>query len=220
MCKQLAQFGSMAELTATLSLGPEVRQGQTIGPISVVAPESGVGLLHAENDGLVFDEIRWGWCPRWTNDHSLQAFAPADKVSHSPYWKPVWQHRALCPVNGWLEWQREDSQVYYIRRRDRNPCLIAAAGQYPRHGREALPDDGFVLLAAEHRAAVMVERAHMPVVLPPSEALEWLDGHTDRDRAEQIVRTLAEPIDMFESFALELDLCSMSTFNVELLRTL
>ncbi|WP_051097044.1 SOS response-associated peptidase family protein [Pseudomonas sp. 10-1B] len=218
MCKQLAQFGSVVELTATLSLGPEVGQGQTLG--SVITPESSAGLLHAENDELVFDQIRWGWCPRWANAHSLQAFAPADKVSHSPYWKPVWQHRALCPVNGWFEWQNEDTQVYYVRRRDRNPCLIAAAGQYPRQDRGALPGDGFVLLAAEHRAAVAVERAHMPVVLPPALAREWLDSDTDRNRAEYIVREQGEPVETFEAIALELDPCSMSMFDVESLRKL
>lgn len=223
MCKRVAQFSSPAELIEALAWKGAIHLQQPAQPQSGIEPQTAMGLVHAESDRLVFDLVRWGWCPRWANVQSPQAHAPVDKVTHSPYWKPVWQHRALCPIDGWFEWHGEDAESrrpYYIRRRDGRACLVAAAGQFPRDGREANPDDGFVLLVAEQRGGLVDERAFRPVVLSPKQAQEWLDSNTDKSRAEAIAQQSSEPDEAFEWFALDYDPSAQQAPSIEQLRKL
>lgn len=206
MCKRVAQFGSLAGLIEALHWSGNVREQHDFRPLDSIVPLNQAGILHCENDELVFDQVRWGWCPRWTKVDWLQVNARADKICHSSYWRPIWQHRALCPINGWFEWRDdgiEGRRLYFLRRRDGRTCLVAAAGQFPHIGREAHDDDGFVLVVAEQRGSLLDPRALKPVILEPQLALEWLNGETSSERAQEIIQQFAEADDAFEWILLE-----------------
>lgn len=206
MCEKLAQFDAVPELIAALHWQGAVDQRSPLQARALVTAQEQITLLHHERETLVLDEVRWGWRPRWAKVDRLQANARVDKVTHSSYWRPIWQHRAVCPVSGWFEF-RDDAagsrQAFYICRRDGQPSLIAAAGQFPRDGREAQAEDGFVLLVAERRGSLIDEHALRPVVLAPPVALEWLDNGTDKQRAEAIAQGGGEADETFEWFALD-----------------
>ncbi|MBH3426354.1 SOS response-associated peptidase family protein [Pseudomonas alkylphenolica] len=220
MCERLAQFSSPVQLISTLGWHKEVRQQQPLQPRTSIAPEGAVGLVHGQSDCLVFDPVRWGWFPRWAKVKSPQFHAPVDKVTHSPYWKAVWQHRALCPIDGWFEWSSRGTDLprpHYVRRRDGQACLIAAVGQFPRAGRDATVDDGFVLLVGEKRGGLVDERGVRPLILSPEVALEWIDVSTEKGRPHEIVQAQAASDDIFEWFPVDYEAVMQETVSIQLL---
>ncbi|WP_427144088.1 SOS response-associated peptidase family protein (plasmid) [Pseudomonas nitroreducens] len=204
MCERVAQINTVSDLMNTLQWGGQLNQRTPLHARPLVCPQECIALLHREHNQLVLDTVRWGWRPRWAKIDRLQTNARVDKVTYSSYWKPVWQHRAVCPVSGWFEYLDDSAgtrQLFYIRRRDGQPSLIAAAGQFPREGRNVQAEDGLVLLVAERRGSLLDERALRPIVLAPAVALDWLSHETDKQRAEAIAQGGGEADGTFEWFA-------------------
>ncbi|CAM4022574.1 Putative SOS response-associated peptidase [Pseudomonas wadenswilerensis] len=54
--------------------------------------------------------------------------ARVEKVAHGPFFRSIWPHRAIVPIDNWFEWVDEDGpkkQPYLIRRKDGHPSLCA-----------------------------------------------------------------------------------------------
>lgn len=211
MCGRVAQYSGIREFVDALSGWPQRGQMRVVEeapPRYNVPPSAMVQLLSVEGYELLAQRVRWGWRPHWATDRPPPINARAEKVAHGPFFRGIWPHRALCPVDGWYEWVDEGGprkQPYFIRRRDRRPCLCAAIGQYPHAGHEPSEHDGFVIITADSQGGMVDIHDRRPVVLSPELAQEWIDPATPKERAEQIALLQGEPSDAFEWFAVSVE---------------
>jgi len=186
-----------------------------------VAPTTRVALLHQEGEVLRADLVRWGWRPRWATDKPAPINARAEKVAHGPFFRAVWPHRAITPIDNWFEWVYEGGpkkQPYLIRRRDGAPILCATIGQFPKE--EPRDDDGFVIITADSEGGMVDIHDRRPVVLSPELAREWLDPATPKERAEQIVLQQGEPAVTFEWFKVPTAVGNVRNQGAELIEPL
>ncbi|MGE8451610.1 MAG: SOS response-associated peptidase family protein [Pseudomonadales bacterium] len=139
------------------------------------------------------------------NDHAylLHIQELREHDTHGPFFRQIWPHRAICPIDNWFEWVDEGDpkkQPYLIRHRDGSPILCASIGQLPDADEGAREHDGFVIITADSVGGMVVIHDRRPVVLVPELAREWLDSATPKERAEQMALHQAEAADAFERF--------------------
>lgn len=169
------------------------------------APSNQFALFHQGGDVLNADMVRWGSKLHWAKDRT-PVNARVEKVAHGPYYKSIWPHRALAPINSWLEWVDEGGpkkQPYLIRRKDLAPILCAAIGQYPTGAWEPLEHDGFVIITADSQGGIVKIHDRCPVALNAELAQEWIDPATPTERPKQIVLLQGEPSEVFEWFGVD-----------------
>lgn len=208
MCGRLTQYRCIHDFVAALSMPNALVNTVGEQPLERynVAPSTQVALLHLENNLLHADRVRWGWRPHWAKDRAPPINARVEKVANGPFFRAIWPHRAIVPVDNWFEWVDEGGakkQPYLIRRRDRAPVLCAAIGQLPDADEGAGLDDGFVIITADSAGGMVDIHDRRPVVLAPQLAREWLDPATPRGRAEQMLLFQGEPSEVFEWFRVD-----------------
>ncbi|MEA5673247.1 SOS response-associated peptidase family protein [Pseudomonas sp. MH2] len=198
MCGRLTQYRGIHDFVEVLSM-PDVWRNN-VGEHALqrynVAPTTPVAVLRMGEDGLRADLVRWGWRPHWATDRAAPINARVEKVAHGPFFRAIWPHRAITPIDGWYEWVDEGGpkkQPYYIRRRDGQPALCASIGQFT--GNE---HDGFVIITADAQGGLVDVHDRRPVVLEPELAREWIAAGMPSDHAEQMVLNLGEPAEAFE----------------------
>lgn len=208
MCGRLSQYRGVHDFVAALGMPNALVN--TLGDDALaqynVAPTTQVALIHLEGETLHADRVRWGWRPHWSTDHALPINARVEKVAHGAFFRAIWPHRAITPIDNWFEWVYEggpNKQPYLIRHRDRAPILCAAIGQYPAGGREPRADDGFVIITADSVGGLVDLHDRRPLVLSPELAREWLNLGMPKERAEQMVLHEAEPAEAFEWFKVD-----------------
>ncbi|MBC2690191.1 MULTISPECIES: SOS response-associated peptidase family protein [Pseudomonas] len=208
MCGRLSQYRGIHDFVAALGMPNALVN--TLGDDALaqynVAPTTQVALIHLEGETLHADRVRWGWRPHWSTDHALPINARVEKVAHGSFFRAIWPHRAITPIDNWFEWVYEGGptkQPYLIRRRDRAPILCAAIGQYPAGGRDPRADDGFVIITADSVGGLVDLHDRRPLVLSPELAREWLNLGMPKERAEQMVLHEAEPAETFEWFKVD-----------------
>ena len=204
MCGRVAQFGSFREVVELLRWPGPALELQPFEPRYNIPPSKPLRLLYAEEDTLVLDLVRWGWKPHWSTDKKVPSNARVEKVSSSPYWRAIWQHRAIAPIEGWFEWVPDENDPklklpYYIRRADGQPCLAAVIGQFPTGDRDQQEGDGCVIITDQAAGGLVDVHDRRPIILPPDLATEWLDAATPKERAEQMLRQ-CETSSAFELF--------------------
>lgn len=205
MCGRLTQYRGIHDFVAALSIPDALINHIGDEPLARynAAPTTRLALLHLENDGLHADLVRWGWRPHWAKDRAPPINARVEKVAHGPYFRPIWPHRAIVPVDNWFEWVDSgdgSKQPWLIRRKDRAPVYCAAIGQFPAAAAEPTPEDGFVILTADSAGGMLDIHDRRPIVLSPELAEEWLDPATPRERAEQMALFEGEASEVFEWF--------------------
>ncbi|WP_085597868.1 MULTISPECIES: SOS response-associated peptidase family protein [unclassified Pseudomonas] len=205
MCGRLSQYRGIHDFVAALSM-PGAWQNnvgdQPLGRYNA-APTMQLALLHAAGDQIHADAVRWGWRPHWAKDRAAPINARVEKVAHGPFFRQIWPHRAICPIDNWFEWVDEGGskkQPYLIRHRDGSPILCASIGQLPDLDQGPGEHDGFVIITADAQGGMVDIHDRRPVVLAPDLAREWLDPATPKERAEQMVLHQGEPADAFEWF--------------------
>lgn len=198
MCGRLTQYRGIHDFVEALSM-PGAWQNN-VGEQALerynVAPTTNVAVLREDDDGLKADLVRWGWRPHWATDRAAPINARVEKVAHGAFFRAIWPHRAVTPVDGWYEWVDEGGpkkQPYYIRRRDGQPAMCASIGQFT--GGE---HDGFVIITADADGGMVDVHDRRPVVLSPSLAQQWLDPALPKEQAEQLVLNLGEGPEEFE----------------------
>ena len=203
MCGRLSQYRGIHDFVAVLSIPDALINRVGDEPLARynAAPTNQLALFHRESDGLRADKVRWGWRPHWAKDRAAPINARVEKVAHGPFFRAIWPHRAIVPIDNWFEWvDAPDStrQPWLIRRQDRDPIFCAAIGWFPTDNEEPRDDDGFVIITADSAGGMLDIHDRRPVVLSPELAREWLDPATPPKRAEQMALFQGEGSEVFE----------------------
>ncbi|KXK72472.1 hypothetical protein BC89_01185, partial [Pseudomonas monteilii] len=144
--------------------------------------------------------------------------ARVEKVAHGPFFREIWPHRAITPIDGWYEWVDEGGpkkQPYYIRRQDGRPALCASIGQFTGTER-----DGFVIITADAQGGMVDVHDRRPVVLSPELAYEWIEAAMPSERAEQLVLNLGEPAEAFDWYRVGIAVGNVRNQGAELINPL
>ena len=208
MCGRLSQYRGIHDFVAALSMPNALVNNAGDQPFELynAAPTTQLALFHQEGDVLHADRVRWGWRPHWSQEHPMPINARVEKVTHGPFFKTIWPHRAIVAIDNWFEWVYEGGpkkQPYLVRRKDRAPILCAAIGQYPRYEHGPDEHDGFVIITADSKGGMVDIHDRQPVTLCPELAREWLDPATPKERAEQMILLQGEPTEVFEWFKVD-----------------
>ncbi|CAI8811202.1 Abasic site processing protein YedK [Pseudomonas chlororaphis] len=207
MCGRIAQYRYIDDYCDVLGLNGKWMSSVENKPLDRynVPPTTLVALLHQAEGGLHADLVRWGWRPYWAKDCAPPVNARVEKVAHGPFFREIWPHRAICPIDGWFEWLADETgkQPYYIRRRDGLPSLCASIGHWPHADEPPREHDGFVIITADSAGGMVDIHDRRPVVLAPELAWEWLDPATPKERAELMLMHQGEPSEAFEWFKVD-----------------
>ncbi len=212
MCGRLSQYHGIHDFVDALSMPYPLVNSIGNQPLERynVAPTTRVALLRLVEEKLHADLVRWGWRPHWAKDRAAPINARVEKVAHSPFFRAIWPHRAIAPIDNWFEWVDEGGpkkQPYLIRRRDGRPALCAAIGQFSADldlpNSELNDHDGFVIITADAAGGMVDVHDRRPVVLAPELAREWLNPATSKEQAEQIALNLGESPDVFEWYRVD-----------------
>ncbi|KPN90225.1 SOS response-associated peptidase family protein [Pseudomonas nunensis] len=203
MCGRLSQYRGIHDFVAVLSIPDALISHVGDQPLARynAAPTTQLALFHQESDGLHADNVRWGWRPHWAKDRAAPINARVEKVAHGPFFRSIWPHRAICPIDNWFEWVDEgDSkrQPWLIRHRDGTPIFCAAIGQFPAGDTDPGADDGFVIITADSAGGLLDIHDRRPVVLSAELAREWLDPATPKERAEDMLLMQGETSERFQ----------------------
>lgn len=225
MCGRLSQYRGIHDFVAVLSIPDAL-----INPVGEqplvrynAAPTDQLALLHLEDDGLRADKVRWGWRPHWAKDRAAPINARIEKVAHGPFFRAIWPHRAIVPIDNWFEWVDTPGtarQPWLIRRQDRAPILCAAIGRFPTHDTPPREDDGFVIITADSAGGLLDIHDRRPVVFSPQLAREWLDRATPPERAEQMALFQGEPSEAFEWYRVAKAIGNVRNQGAELIEPL
>ena len=208
MCGRIAQYRYIDNYCDVLGLDGKWLSSIESKPLDRynVAPTTQVAILHMSEDVLRADLVKWGWRPHWAKDRAAPINARVEKVAQGPFFRAIWPHRAITPIDGWYEWVDEGGpkkQPYFIRRRDGSPTLCAAIGKFPDADEGGGEHDGFVIITADSAGGMVDIHDRRPVVLAPEIAREWLDLMTPKERAEQMAMHQGEPAEAFEWFKVD-----------------
>ncbi|WP_404941575.1 SOS response-associated peptidase family protein [Pseudomonas danubii] len=223
MCGRLSQYRGIHDFVAALSMPGALINNvgdQPLGRYNA-APTMQLALLHVTGEALHADAVRWGWRPHWATDRAAPINARVEKVAHGPFFRQIWPHRAICPIDNWFEWVDEGGpkkQPYLIRHRDGTPILCASIGQLPDPDKSRNEHDGFVIITADSAGGMVDIHDRRPVVLAPELAREWLDPATPKERAEQMALQQGEAADAFEWFRVDTALGNVRNVGPETIK--
>jgi putative SOS response-associated peptidase YedK len=225
MCGRLSQYRGIHDFVAVLSIPDALINPVGEQPLARynAAPTDQLALLHLEDDGLRADKVRWGWRPHWAKDRAAPINARIEKVAHGPFFRAIWPHRAIVPIDNWFEWVDTPGtarQPWLIRRQDRAPILCAAIGRFPAHDTPPREDDGFVIITADSAGGLLDIHDRRPVVFSPQLAREWLDRATPPERAEQMALFQGEPSEAFEWYRVAKAIGNVRNQGAELIEPL
>lgn len=213
MCGRFAQYRIAYEYLDMIGVQLPFLGGLSPEPIGRynVAPRSKVLLMHQDEDGLRMEPVPWGYAPFWARGKRPPAInARVETAAASKFFRDIWKTgRAIVPADGWYEWKKHPDdpklkQPDYIHRANGQPMFFAALGQFQRGDMtEPRDGDGFVIITADSDQGMVDIHDRRPVVLEADQAREWVDQETAPERAEEIVRNLALPVEAFEWFAVD-----------------
>lgn len=200
MCGRLSQYRGIHDFVDTLAMQGAWRNNvdEPGEPRYNVAPSTPVVVVRVDETGLRADRVKWGWRPHWAEDRAPPINARVEKVAHGAFFRAIWPHRAITPVDNWFEWVDEGGakkQPYLIRRRDGRPALCASIGQFAGQA-----NDGFVIITADAQGGMVDVHDRRPIVLSPELARAWMATSTAPAQAEQMALNLCEPANAFEWF--------------------
>ncbi|NVZ50286.1 SOS response-associated peptidase family protein [Pseudomonas sp. B6002] len=223
MCGRLSQYRGIHDFVAALSMPNALANSVGDKPLERynVAPTTQVALLHLNGDLLHADLVRWGWRPHWAKDRAAPINARVEKVAHGPFFRAIWPHRAITPIDNWFEWVDEGGQKkqpYLIRRRDGAPIFCASIGQLPDADEGPGEHDGFVIITADSAGGMVDIHDRRPVILTPELAREWLDPATSKERAEEVVVHQGEAAEAFEWFKVSEDVGNVRNQSARLIQ--
>ncbi|WP_236186971.1 SOS response-associated peptidase family protein [Pseudomonas protegens] len=222
MCGRLSQYRYIHDFVAALGMPGALINSvgdQPLGRYNA-APTMQLALFHVAGDKLYADPVTWGWRPHWATDRATAINARVEKVAHGPFFRQIWPHRAICPIDNWFEWVDEGGpkkQPYLIRHRDGSPILCASIGQLPDPDEGHGEHDGFVIITADSAGGMVDIHDRRPVVLGPELAWEWLDPATPKERAEQMALQQGEAAETFEWFKVSTAVGNVKNHGPELI---
>ncbi|SDS22390.1 Putative SOS response-associated peptidase YedK [Halopseudomonas xinjiangensis] len=209
MCGRIAQHRALQQYMRYLASPKRLASPPSDAPIARynVPPSTQVQIIHEHDDQLHVEPVRWGYAPFWAKGKRPPPInARLETAATSKFWKGIWcTGRCLVPADGWFEWVKDPNdpkkkQPYYIRHASDAPMLMAAIAQLPKD-----EDDtgGFAIITADSDQGMVDIHDRRPVVLPPDVAREWLEPGLLPERAEDLARHHAEPVEAFEWFPVD-----------------
>lgn len=152
------------------------RQAVQWQPRYNVAPSQRVPVIRSVGDCRELIEMRWGYVPTFVKEDRPRVQpinARADKLESSGYYHRSFQRRrCLLPAKGFYEWRRLGGSKI--------PCNIQLPGrqQFLLGG---IWDtwrgiDTVAIITTDASAAIRKIHSRMPLIVPPEQAAEWLDG--------------------------------------------
>ncbi len=171
------------------------------------------------NGPRVLDLLRWGLVPSWAESLAIgdrQINARAERIRTANAYKRAFaRRRCIMPADGFYEWQaitaategtsrakKKIKQPWFFRRRDGEPLAFAGVWEIwhdPAQGDDAprLRTSSIITTRANELVAPVHER--MPVVLPESAWVEWLDRENhDVDTLHRLL--VPAPVDELEAW--------------------
>ncbi|QYX49375.1 SOS response-associated peptidase [Pseudomonas tussilaginis] len=214
MCGRLSQYHGIRDFVDALSMpGAWANEiGEQALAHYNVAPSTPVAVFTPQRAHW----LRWGWRPHWARDRAAPINARLEKVAHSPFFRAIWGHRLIVPVDGWFEWVDEGEakkQPFYIHRCDGLPVFCAGIGQWG-----VGDDDGFVIITADSVGGMVDVHDRRPVVFSPALARAWLNPEGEKAEAEQMLLNLCEPSEAFSWFRVNKAVGNVRNQGSELLR--
>ncbi len=212
MCGRFSQYRTAVEYLDALRYDKPIEGGIDPEPINRynVAPRSRVMIFFESDSGLRMAKLPWGYQPFWAAGKRPPAInARVETAATSKFFREVWSSgRTLVTADGWFEWVKDPDdakikQPYYIRRRDGEPLWFAALAKLDRTGMNERDGDGFVIITADSDQGMVDIHDRRPVVLEADLAREWVDQETAPERAEEIVRDWALPVEAFVWFPVD-----------------
>ncbi|MNM94033.1 putative SOS response-associated peptidase YedK [compost metagenome] len=125
MCGRLSQYHRIHDFVDALSIPCPLANSVGDQPLERynVAPTTRVALLRLEDGVLHADLVRWGWRPHWAKDRAAPINARVKKVAHGAFFRAIWPHRTITPVDG----------MSGLMRGDRRSSPITSGGETGNH---------------------------------------------------------------------------------------
>lgn len=196
-----------------------------------IGPTMPVPIVYRpEGTGTVGDIARWGLIPSWWNKDTLPNLtfnARSEEAATKPMWRRGMKAaRCLMPVQGWYEWNenetvstgkgRKTHQPYYFHSPGEPVLVIAGLWSV-----WLAPDGADVLscalLTREAEGEIAAIHHRMPVVLDPAQYDTWLSPDaTAKDAADLIAGSRFD----FEAYRVSTRVNSVRNDDAELLEKL
>ncbi|MCU6501957.1 SOS response-associated peptidase family protein [Rugamonas sp. A1-17] len=172
-----------------------------------VSPGTVRPVIHVTDQGLVMDDLFWGYRSPWaeaTGTVPIASNAKFEKVKGS-YWKPLLKRgRAIAPAAGWYEWtgEKPHKQPWHIHRADGKPLYLAALASFESKG-DYKGATGFALVTSEAEGGLLDIHDRRPLVLSAQDAMTWLDPAIPPEEAAEFLRVAALPPDAFSWYQVD-----------------
>lgn len=177
-----------------------------------IAPTMPVPIVYRpDSSEEVGDIARWGLIPSWWNKETLPnlTFNARSEEASS---KPMWRHsmktaRCLMPVQGWYEWNENESAINATVRKTYQPYyfhspdepMLAIAGLWSIW---LAPDGADVLscalLSREAEGSIASIHHRMPVVLDRQQYDAWLSADTSAKQVSEIIASSRFDFDAYK----------------------
>jgi putative SOS response-associated peptidase YedK len=151
-----------------------------------IKPTQQVRMIFDQGKAPVCSTARWWFVPHWfkgeVTDWKATSFNAKIETAHEkPTFRTAWRTgRCLIPALGYYEWTgpKGNKQPWYVTVEQNAPVLFFA-------GLQSLTNSGLRTCTILTRAALPVVadlHARMPVILPPEQAVHWLQkAETDQE---------------------------------------
>lgn len=170
-----------------------------------IAPTDRAAVLRLDDQRTKVSMLRWGLIPFWAKDKAIGnrlINARAETVAEKPAYRAAYKHRrCLIPVDGFYEWSAVGGrkQPYYINAADGNPLCFAGLWESWSADKDADPLQTFTILTRSPNATMEVIHKRMPVIVPPTEQREWLEGIRGVGDAANVVSETANDVLKFRT---------------------
>ncbi|MDG2023502.1 MAG: SOS response-associated peptidase [Actinomycetota bacterium] len=213
MCGRFVAAASANELTGLFEadIGDD-----DVAPNYNVAPSAEVYATFVDDgasdrkDGRRIEVFSWGFLPKWAQSKSSQKRlinARAETVDTKASFADAFaSRRCIIPASGFYEWKvvnspgekKRKKQPMFIFRSDQELLCMAGVWERQRVEGTARYELSFTILTTEANEFLSNIHHRMPVVLPQSTWVEWLDPqNSDIAGLKQILRPA--PSALFEA---------------------
>ena len=160
------------------------------------APGQDFVVVRNDEEEWVLSEFAWGWFPSWaTNTGTARRLinARSETVHEKPTFRTGFlERRCIVPVNGWLEWRRENGRKHPCWTRPRDTDVFSLAGTW--EGVDTGPGSllTFVILTMDAAPEIADINHRQPVILDDEAMETWLNPEWDREGLIEMARTGCE----------------------------
>jgi putative SOS response-associated peptidase YedK len=158
-----------------------------------MAPSQSIVVIRNDSgDRRELAMLRWGLIPSWANDAKIGnqlINARAETLIAKPSFNQALKsRRCLVLADGFYEWKKsgKNREPYFIHMADERPFVFA--GLWERWSKSSPAVESCTIITTTPNALVADIHDRMPVILPATAAMRWLDPHEqDIDRLTSLL---------------------------------